>query len=82
MIELNRKDKKRIREVAAGKSKKRITPDDKKGALPKKVLQEKQYFSEFMEYLSKQRKQENRRFTPHKGVSHIGDVIGKMPNRK
>ena len=43
---------KRIEEHKAGKSKKRITPLEKRGGLPKKVFAEKQHFASFMEKIS------------------------------
>jgi plasmid replication initiation protein len=52
---LDQTEKKRIRRIAeakSGKSKKKTTPDDKRGGLAKKVFVDQLYFSEFMERLS------------------------------
>ena len=52
---LDETEKKRIRriaEVKAGKSKKKTTPDSKKGALPKQIFRDQLYLPEFMDRLS------------------------------
>lgn len=52
----------RLKRIAAnreGKSKKRITPEDKRGGLAKKPFVERQYFGAFMEELSKIRRQDS-----------------------
>ncbi|MEO0685325.1 MAG: hypothetical protein AAFY76_09845, partial [Cyanobacteria bacterium J06649_11] len=74
----------RIRDFEKGKTKKRITPDDKRGGLPKRVLEERQHFSAFMEHLSAFRAK--RRSQPLKskpegskgGMKSIKEIIGKI----
>lgn len=46
---------KRITDSQNGKTKKRTTPKKQRGGLPKKVFEERQHFSSFMEKLSKAR---------------------------
>ncbi len=68
--------KQRIAEASKGGSSKRITPDDKRGGLAKKVFTERLYFSAFMERLS-----ETRRSSPVKGQARnldatpIGNIL-------
>lgn len=72
-----------------GKSKGRITPDDKKGGLPKKVLEEKQHFASFMERLSSIKRsprtpnrQDSKEVKDTSKVSSIKDIITTLPYSK
>lgn len=79
---------KRIEEKkTTGKTRGRVTPDEKKGGLPKKVFQDKQHFSSFMEKLSSIRKSENQYHQPKtshqetkrsEGFASIKDVLKNM----
>lgn len=82
---------KRIQEQkTTGSKKKRITPDHKKGGLPKLVFEKKQHFPSFMEKLSSIRQQEYREkrksSKPPKtgGMQSIGDVLSNysLKNKK
>ena len=72
---------KRIEENNSGKSKKRITPKEMRGGLAKKVFVDRQYFSEFMERLSRVRKDKEGRGVVQKnkgsqiGIKSISDVL-------
>ncbi|MEO1517513.1 MAG: replication initiation protein [Bacteroidota bacterium] len=66
---------KRIKDAASGKSQKRVTPDDKKGGLPKKVFEQKQHFASFMEKQSQWRQEERPQQRQRKGFSSVGDVL-------
>jgi hypothetical protein len=50
--ETERKRIRRIAESKSGKSKKKTTPDSKRGGLAKKVFADQLYFAEFMDRLS------------------------------
>lgn len=73
---------KRIEEQKrTGSNKKRVTPDDKKGGLPKVVFQQKQHFSSFMEKLSSIRQKEHQRPTKKSQNSNttqsMKDILSK-----
>lgn len=80
IVEKNRL--KRIEDFKAGKSTKKITPEDKRGGLAKKVFFEKQNFPSFMEKLSSIRnKQNNHKKTEPsrmKQATSIADIIDNM----
>lgn len=71
---------KRIKEQKiAGSKNKRVTPDDKKGGLPKSVFEQKQHFSSFMEKLSTIR-QDNRpqkQTTKQNSMQSMKDILSK-----
>lgn len=75
---------KRIRDFEKGKTKKRITPNDKRGGLPKRVLEERQHFSAFMEHLSAFRaKRQSQPLKPKPEgpqgeMKSIKDIIGRI----
>jgi plasmid replication initiation protein len=72
---------KRIEEVQKGKIKKRTTPKNKRGGLPKKVFEEKLHFPSFMEKLSTVRNSRKSHFenTEHaNGFKDLANIIKKM----
>jgi plasmid replication initiation protein len=71
---------KRINEQkTSGSKSKRVTPNDKKGGLPKIVFEQKQHFSSFMEKLSAIRQQEHgkNQSKPQKNVRSMKDILSK-----
>lgn len=67
--------KKRIAEAEKGGAAKRVTPDDKRGGLAKKVFTDRQYFSAFMEQLSANRKSAAGNQTRNRDTSSIGHIL-------
>ncbi len=73
--ELETARKKRIAEAEKGGANKRVTPDDKRGGLAKKVFTERQYFSAFMEKLSEARRTTAGNQLRNKETSSIGNIL-------
>ncbi|MFK7948852.1 MAG: RepB family plasmid replication initiator protein [Saprospiraceae bacterium] len=76
---------KRIKEQKESKGKsKRITPDDKKGGLPKSVFEQKQHFPSFMEKLSTLRQKERKRSqkTSKNNVQSMKDILSNLNRPK
>jgi hypothetical protein len=72
----------RIKQGKNGKDKtKRITPDDKKGGIPKKFIVDQFYFAEFMEKLSIIEQRNNYKDSSSNGLKSIGDTIKSMYNK-
>jgi plasmid replication initiation protein len=59
---------------------KRITPDDKKGGLPKIVFEQKQHFSSFMEKLSAIRQERNQTESKSTGSQNTIHSMGEILN--
>ena len=59
---------------------KRITPDDKKGGLPKIVFEQKQHFSSFMEKLSAIRQEKNQTESKSTGSQNTIHSMGEILN--
>lgn len=71
---------KRIEDNKSGKSKKRITPKEKRGGLPKDPITKRYYFSAYIEKLSNDRKhasQQKRRASGENknGFEGLGDIL-------
>ena len=72
---------KRIKEQKkSGAKNKRITPDDKKGGLPKAVFAQKQHFPSFMEKLStiRQKGYRQQKNTPQNSMQSMKDILSKF----
>lgn len=70
---------KRINESQKGDTKKRITPKDRRGGLPKKVFEKRQHFSSFMERLSSVRRTQNmKRSKNSDGFADLGSVLNQI----
>lgn len=71
---------KRIKEQKqSGAKSKRITPDDKKGGLPKAVFAQKQHFPSFMEKLSsiRQKEYKQQKNTSQNSMQSMKDILSK-----
>lgn len=77
--ELESARKKRIAEAEKGGANKRVTPDDKRGGLAKKVFSDRQYFSAFMEHLSEARKTAAGNQIRNRDTLTIGSIL-KSPH--
>ncbi len=75
LTELETARKKRIAEAEKGGANKRVTPDDKRGGLAKKVFTDRQYFSAFMEQLSADRKTAAANQPRNRDTSAIGQIL-------
>lgn len=75
LTELEVARKKRIAEAEKGGVSKRVTPDDKRGGLAKKVFTERQYFSAFMEQRSADRKSAAANLPRNQNTSTIGQIL-------
>ena len=75
-------EKARLKRIAAaqnGDTKKRITPKEMRGGLPKKVFEERQHFSSFMEKLSTIRKSEtSKKSNGTEGFQDMGNLLKNL----
>jgi len=70
---------KRIKASQDGETKKRITPKEKRGGLPKKVFEERQHFSSFMEKLSSIRNSGIKKTKGNSdGFQDMGSLLNKL----